>query len=45
MTIRPATAADVDTLLGFYDTGRASGSFDAGIQSALERMLDRKSVV
>ena len=36
---RPATAADVDTLLGFYDTGRASGSFDAGIQSALERML------
>ena len=36
---RPATASDVDTLLSFYDTGRASGGFDAGIQSALERML------
>ena len=42
---RPVTAADVDTLLGFFDSGRDSGggfdagSFDAGIQLALERML------
>jgi hypothetical protein len=36
---RPATAADVDTLLEFYNTGRADGSFVAGIQAALERLL------
>ena len=37
---RPVTAGDVDTLLGFFDSGRESGgSFDAGIQLALERML------
>jgi hypothetical protein len=36
---RPATPADVATLLTFYDTGRASGGFDAGIQQAIERML------
>ena len=37
---RPVTPADLDTLLGFYDSGRESGgSFDAGIQLALERML------
>jgi mono/diheme cytochrome c family protein len=37
---RPATKADVDTLLGFFDTGRQDGgSFDSGIQFALERML------
>ena len=37
---RPVTAADVDTLLGFFDSGRDSGGgFDAGIQLALERML------
>ena len=37
---RPVTAADVDTLLGFFDSGREDGgSFDAGIQLALERML------
>ena len=37
---RPVTAADVDTLLGFFESGRADGgSFDAGIQLALERML------
>ena len=37
---RPVTAADVDTLLGFFDSGRESGgSFDAGVQLALERML------
>ncbi len=30
---------DLETLLEFYDIGRARGDFDAGIQSALERML------
>ena len=37
---RPVTPDDLDTLLGFFDSGRADGgSFDAGIQLALERML------
>ncbi len=37
---RPSTNADVQTLLEFFDNGRHdSGSFDAGIQFALERML------
>lgn len=37
---RPVTKADVDTLLSFYDNGRKDGgSFDNGIQFALERML------
>jgi hypothetical protein len=37
---RPVTNGDVGTLMQFFDTGRRSeGSFDAGIQFALERML------
>ena len=36
---RPTTAADVEMLLAFYDDGRAEGSFDAGIQAAVERIL------
>jgi hypothetical protein len=36
---RPVTPADVQTLLKFYDEGRADGSFDAGIEHALERVL------
>ena len=37
---RPVTPGDVDTLLGFFDSGREDGgSFDAGVQLALERML------
>ena len=37
---RPVTKADVQTLLEFFDTGRHDGgSFDSGIQFALERML------
>ena len=37
---RPVTPDDLDTLLGFFDRGREDGgSFDAGIQLALERML------
>jgi cytochrome c5 len=37
---RPATPADVQTLLQFFADGRSeSGSFDGGIQFALERLL------
>jgi mono/diheme cytochrome c family protein len=36
---RPATESDVETLLGFYRVGRVEGSFDAGIQRGIERIL------
>ena len=37
---RPATDKDVQMLLGFFDNGRhEGGSFDTGIQFALERLL------
>ena len=37
---RPVTRADRDTLMTFFENGRRDGgSFDAGIQFALERML------
>jgi len=37
---RPVTKADVQTLLAFFASGRQDGgSFDAGIQFALERVL------
>ncbi len=36
---RPATAADVDLLLGFFDEGRADGGFDQGVEMALRRLL------
>src|SRR5580704_17273384 len=37
---RPVTKGDVSTLLSFFDNGRKDGgSFDTGIQFALERML------
>src|SRR5687767_12675853 len=37
---RPVTNADAKTLLDFFDAGRRDGgSFDAGIQFALERLL------
>ena len=37
---RPTTSADVRTLIEFFDRGRREGgSFDAGIQFALERAL------
>jgi mono/diheme cytochrome c family protein len=37
---RPVTPADTKTLLGFFDAGRQdNGSFDGGIQFALERLL------
>jgi cytochrome c5 len=36
---RRATDDDVQTLLAFYNRGRAAGTFDDGIRSALERVL------
>ncbi len=36
---RPVTHDDLRTLLGFYESGRTRGGFEAGIQFALERML------
>ena len=37
---RPIAASEVQSLLGFFDSGRRDGrSFDAGIQFALERLL------
>ena len=36
---RPVTSRDVQTLVEFFDDGRRDGTFDAGIQFALERML------
>jgi hypothetical protein len=36
---RPITDQDLQKLLGFYRQGRAQDGFDAGIQSALERVL------
>jgi len=37
---RPVTNGDVETLLAFFESGRHDGgSFDAGVQFALERML------
>jgi hypothetical protein len=36
---RPASAADTQTLLGFFQRARAGSSFDDGIRAALERLL------
>ncbi|HET9271407.1 MAG TPA: DUF1592 domain-containing protein [Vicinamibacterales bacterium] len=36
---RPVTAAELDTVMRFYDEGRAASGFDAGIQRGLERVL------
>ncbi len=37
---RPATAADVKTLMEFYQEGRSEdGTFDGGIEAALQRVL------
>jgi hypothetical protein len=36
---RPATAAEVQTLVDFYKQGRADGSFDHGVEMALRAML------
>jgi len=36
---RPATEADIDDLLPFFDEHRAEAGFERGIQKALERLL------
>jgi mono/diheme cytochrome c family protein len=36
---RPATAGDIQTLLGFFERARSEGSFDDGIRASLERLL------
>lgn len=36
---RPTSDEDIETLMAFFDAGREGGSFDAGIQRALERLL------
>jgi hypothetical protein len=36
---RPVTDQDVEPLLGLYKTGRGRGSFEAGIEVALQRIL------
>jgi len=36
---RPVTAADLETLLSFYQSGRNRKNFDAGIQNALRLIL------
>ena len=36
---RPLDDRDLDTLLAFYEQGRAEGGFEAGIRKALERLL------
>jgi hypothetical protein len=36
---RPVVEADLERLMRFYRVGRAQGSFDAGIQLALRRLL------
>jgi hypothetical protein len=36
---RPLTDADIKPLLAMYQEGRANGSFDAGIERALKRLL------
>jgi mono/diheme cytochrome c family protein len=36
---RPATARDLEPLMGFYEEGRRAGSFEDGIELALRRLL------
>ena len=36
---RPVTDADLKVLLDFYNEGRASGTFEAGVELALQRLL------
>jgi mono/diheme cytochrome c family protein len=36
---RPVTADDVNVLMGFYKEGRAAGTFDTGVELALQRIL------
>ena len=36
---RPLAAEDVDTLMTFFEAGRRQGGFEAGIETALQRLL------
>ena len=36
---RPITDKDIQTLVEFYESGRRQGSFEAGIQAGIERIL------
>ena len=36
---RPLDDRDLDTLLAFYEQGRAEGGFEAGVRKAVERLL------
>jgi hypothetical protein len=36
---RPLSDSDLETLLGFYESGRRDANFDAGIEQALARVL------
>ena len=36
---RPVTSADLEPLMAFYRDGRGTGSFDEGIERALQRLL------
>jgi hypothetical protein len=36
---RPVTETDLESLLGFYQTGRNLGSFDSGIRTAIQAIL------
>jgi hypothetical protein len=36
---RPVTAADVDSLMAFYDAGNAEGGFERGVRDALSAIL------
>jgi hypothetical protein len=36
---RPAVAADIEDLMPFHNSGRKEGSFELGIQRAIERLL------
>jgi len=36
---QPPTAQDLDTLLGFFQTARANGNFENGVEQALARVL------
>ena len=42
---RPIAAADLNRLMPFFDAGRSRGSFDAGIQFGLRRILASPSFV
>ena len=36
---RPLSDSDLETLIGFYESGRRDANFDAGIEQALARVL------